>query len=91
LVQTKQAIEYTVANFEAGWLPYKPIPANYDMGPNPQWLALHDKWNDEVPEGYYLPDEEFVYKHKEALEQYGDMYIGEWSIIAFYGGQMGGL
>ena len=94
LLQTKQnlasGIDFSEANYEAGWLPYKPIPAGHDMGPNPSWIVLLDKWNDAIPEGYYLPDKAFVETHKEALMAYGDAHIGEWSIIAFYGGQMGG-
>jgi hypothetical protein len=60
-------LTYSQENFEAGWLDYKPVPANYDMGPNPEWLILHDKYTDKVPEGYYLPDTAFVEKHMAAL------------------------
>lgn len=60
------------------------------MGPNPQWMILMDKWTDPVPEGYYVPGWSFVEANKQAIMDFGDAAIGEWAIVSFYGGKIGG-
>lgn len=64
-----------------------PVPSNAYMGASPEYMIV--KRGDSIPDGYYLPTSQFVDDYWENMKREAGL-IGDWAIIAFYGGKISG-
>ena len=63
---------------------YAPVVGdNFIMGSNPTYMIAHP--GDEIPANWYLPTQAFVDNYMDLMRQEAGL-IGDWAIIAYFGG-----
>ena len=67
---------------------YAPVVGdNFIMGSSPTYMIAHP--GEEIPANWYLPTQAFVDNYMDLMRQEAGL-IGDWAIIAYFGGQIKG-
>jgi hypothetical protein len=65
------------------------VPIGADLGPNPEWM-IGSRSTGFVQPGFFVPNLAFLEANADAILNYVHTQIGEWAIVAFDGGKLGG-
>ena len=72
---------------------FPPVPFGSYFGENPAWIIVSASETEALgaaPEGYFLPNLDFLLQNQDAIIDYVNTVIGTWAIVAFEGGKLGG-
>lgn len=75
------------------WNIFRTPPEGYEFGEHPEWMVTSRDAAfaaGAAPRGYYVPDLAFLQEYQGDIVNYVNNVIGEWAIVAFEGGKLGG-